>query len=86
MLLGGRLHDDFNEITGTDGTVLTINGGSFFIKQPAGNGKDHNYVPNCYNENYENGTAKITVCGGIFEKFNLAADDSAPESDQIPCI
>lgn len=31
---------------------------------------DKSFMLNCYDANYANGTAKITVCGGTFNNFN----------------
>lgn len=55
---------------------LTVNGGCFYVQQqdPTGGAK---FTLNCYNENYADGSAKITVNGGEFLSFNpiSAGDD-----------
>lgn len=56
-----------------------INGGTFSIKQPnttAGEGA-HDQMINAYDENYANGTADITICGGTFYGFNPTAANDA---------
>lgn len=50
-----------------------IKGGKYSIQQTYPNaGKAYGFVLNCYDANYKNGTAKIIVSGGEFEKFNPA--------------
>ena len=49
-----------------------IKGGKYSIQQPSGLSSPYGYVLNCYDANYKNGTAKIIVTGGEFEKFNPA--------------
>ena len=58
-----------------EGTAL-INGGRFSIQQrgskfdPETQLTGYVFVLNCYDANYKNGTAKIKVSGGEFNKFN----------------
>lgn len=50
-----------------------IKGGKYSIQQTFPNAaKAYGFVLNCYDENRENGTAKILVSGGEFVKFNPA--------------
>lgn len=50
-----------------------IKGGKYSIQQTYPDaGKAYGFVLNCYDKNYKNGTAKIIVSGGEFEKFNPA--------------
>ena len=50
---------------------LTVEGGMFSVQQTySGAGKEYEFVLNCLDANYKNGTATITVSGGSFEKFN----------------
>ncbi len=49
-----------------------INGGVFEIQQTASSGKEYEFVLNCYDANYKNGTASIVVKGGTFVGFNPA--------------
>ena len=51
---------------------VEIKGGKYSIQQPSGLSSPYGYVLNCYDANYKNGTAKIIVTGGEFEKFNPA--------------
>ena len=52
---------------------LTVNGGTYSIQQLYGDtSKAYEFVLNCYDDNREAGTAKITVNGGTFENFNPA--------------
>ena len=54
---------------------VTINGGSFAV-EPFGEPYGYNFLLNCIDAAYKNGTAKIAVAGGTFEKFN-PADNTA---------
>lgn len=45
---------------------LVVNSGMFLVQQLDQNTGDERFTLNCYNENYKNGTAKITVNGGMF--------------------
>lgn len=58
-----------------EGTA-NINGGKYTIQQLNGNKVQDEYglLLNCYDTNRANGTAKIVVTGGTFEKFNPAAN------------
>ncbi len=49
---------------------LTVNGGTFSVKQKHASEYPDGYVLNCYDANYRNGTASITVSGGTFLGFN----------------
>ena len=52
---------------------LTVKGGAYSIQQKYPDAaKADEFVLNCYDEHRTEGTAKITVTGGIFEKFNPA--------------
>lgn len=50
---------------------LTINGGTFDIKQLSGQG-DRRFTINCYDSSYKNGTAKVSISGGTFNGFDPA--------------
>ena len=62
---------------------LVVNGGCFMIQQLDPNTKDERFTLNCFNENYKNGTAKITVNGGMYLNFDptKAGDDGDYLSD-----
>lgn len=50
-----------------------IKGGTFSVKQKFPNPtKPYEFVINCYDESYRNGTASVTITGGSFENFNPA--------------
>lgn len=49
---------------------LTVNGGTFSVKQEFPSEYPYEYVLNCYDANYQNETASITVNGGTFLEFN----------------
>ena len=49
---------------------LTVNGGTFSVKQKYSEEYPDEYVLNCYDDNYKDETASITVNGGIFQGFN----------------
>lgn len=51
---------------------LVVNGGTFSIQQTDPN-KHYAFLLNCFDKNYKNGTARITVNGGTFENFNPRA-------------
>ncbi len=50
---------------------LTVNGGKYSVQQkfPTA-GKENEFVLNCLDANYKNGTAKILVTGGSFYEFD----------------
>ena len=50
---------------------LTINGGTFDIKQMSSQG-DRRFTINCYDSNYKNGTAQVSIKGGTFNGFDPA--------------
>ena len=50
---------------------LTINGGTFDIKQLSSQG-DRRFTINCYDSNYKNGTAQVSINGGTFNGFDPA--------------
>ena len=50
---------------------LTINGGTFDIKQMSSQG-DRRFTINCYDSNYKNGTAQVSINGGTFNGFDPA--------------
>lgn len=61
-----------------------IYGGNFSIEQTSGiTNKNYTYVLNCYNDNYKNGTAKITVCGGTFENFDPSAENAGDDGSYV---
>lgn len=50
-----------------------IKGGTFSVKQKFQDPtKPYEFVINCYDESYRNGTASVTITGGSFENFNPA--------------
>lgn len=49
-----------------------INGGTYSIQQVASKANPYDELLNCYDENYKNGTAKISVFGGTFTNFDPA--------------
>lgn len=51
---------------------LTVKGGTYSIQQIYSSEKPYEFVLNCYDKHRTDGTAKITVTGGTFEKFNPA--------------
>lgn len=54
---------------------LTVNGGQFAVATPADiAGKEYEFVLNCLDANYQNGSAQIVVKGGEFTKFNPQAN------------
>ena len=49
---------------------MTVNGGTFSVKQKYSSEYPNEYVLNCYDDSYKNRTASITVNGGTFLGFN----------------
>lgn len=49
---------------------LTVNGGTFSVKQKYSPEYPDEYVLNCYDDSYNNRNASITVKGGTFLEFN----------------
>ena len=49
---------------------LVVNGGAFSVQQKFSETQPDQFVLNCYDSNYKNETAKITVNGGSFAGFN----------------
>lgn len=73
---GGKLTVENGEFVGNvhalyakEGEIY-VNGGTYSIQQLFAAGKEREYVLNCYDEDYKNGTAKISVTGGTFVGFN----------------
>lgn len=52
-----------------DGT-LVVNGGTFSVQQKYSDAQPYEFVLNCYDASYKDGSAQITVYGGSFEGFN----------------
>ena len=51
--------------------TLVVNGGTFSVQQEyPDSSKAYEFVLNCYDDHYRNGSASILVTGGIFENFN----------------
>lgn len=62
-----------------------ITGGTFSIQQLSNvEGAAYKYVLNCLDENYANGTAKITVSGGTFVGFDPSAEIEAVPGNYLP--
>ena len=54
--------------------TLVVNGGTFSVqrKYPQDEAKAYEFVLNCFDANYKNGSSSITVNGGTFVNFNPA--------------
>ena len=50
--------------------TLVVKDGTFSVQQKYSEAQPYEFVLNCYDSNYKNGSAKITVYGGSFEGFN----------------
>ena len=60
---------------------LTVNGGTYRVQQTYSATQPYDFTLNCYDASYTNGTAKITVNGGTFYKFdpqNCSAEPGGP--------
>ena len=72
VIYGGSFAGNISAVYVFEGEAA-IYGGTFSIQQTAPNAeRAYNYLLNCYDANYANGTAGITVCGGTFENFDPA--------------
>lgn len=79
LIENGEFNGNITSVYVYEGT-LTINGGEFRIQQ-LDSEKGYQFLLNCYDANYKNGTAKIIVKGGKFYGFNPAAN--AAESEDM---
>ena len=76
LINGGKCTIENGEIIGNVHAVyvlegeLTVNGGTFSVQQVFSQNQPYQFVLNCYDASYKNGTAKITVNGGSFVGFN----------------
>ena len=52
--------------------ALTINGGTFDIKQLTSGQDGRRFTINCYDSSYKNGTAQVSINGGTFNGFDPA--------------
>ena len=64
---------------------LTVNGGEFDIQQLSDH-SDKRFLLNCFDENYQNGSAKVIVKGGSFHGFNPANDKSESLNGKIDFV
>ena len=60
---------------------LTVKGGHFSVQQKYSTAQPDDFVLNCLDANFKNGTAKITVTGGTFEGFDPMHSKSEPTTD-----
>lgn len=72
IIESGTYKGNVHAVYVTNGEI-EIKGGTFSVKQkypdPA---KADEFVINCYDASYKNGTASVTITGGSFENFNPA--------------
>lgn len=70
VIEGGHYNGNIHAVYVTEG-VAEIKGGTFEVQQKYPDAeKADEFVLNCLDENYKNGTAKIIVTGGTFIGFN----------------
>ncbi len=69
VIEGGHYNGNIHAVYVTEG-VAEIKGGTFEVQQKYSAEDPDEYVLNCYDANYINGTAKIIVSGGTFIGFN----------------
>lgn len=69
VINGGNFVGNISAVYVREGEAV-IYGGTFDVKQLSEVTNDKSFMLNCEDENYANGTAKITVCGGTFTGFN----------------
>ena len=68
VINGGIYNGNISAVYVYEGEAV-INGGTFLIQQTDPE-QGYKYVLNCYDENYANGTANISVRGGTFYDFD----------------
>lgn len=68
IINGGVFTGNVSAVYVLEGEAV-IYGGNFSILQKSEQG-DYRFLLNCYDANFEAGTAKITVCGGTYNGFN----------------
>lgn len=73
VINGGKFVGNISAVYVKEGEAA-IYGGEFSIMQLTAD-NEYDEMLNCYDANYANGTAKITVCGGAFTKFNPEASN-----------
>lgn len=61
---------------------LLVKGGNFSVQQKYSTAQPDEFVLNCLDANYDNGTAKIVVKGGSFKGFNPADNDSENRNNE----
>ncbi len=76
-LEGGRYIGNIHAVYVHTGE-LTVNGGYYEVQQTYSAAQPYDFTLNCWDANYTNGTAKITVNGGSFYKFDPQASNSEP--------
>ena len=69
VIEGGHYNGNIHAVYVLEG-VAEIKGGTFEVQQKYSAEDPDEYVLNCYDANYINGTAKIIVSGGTFIGFN----------------
>ena len=81
VIYGGNYVGNISAVYVHTGEAV-IYGGTYSIQQLSGNGETgYEELLNCYDENYKNGTAKITVCGGTFYD---SSPEAANDGDLVP--
>lgn len=72
IIESGTYKGNVHAVYVTEGEI-EIKGGTFSVKQKFQDPtKADEFVINCYDESYRNGTASVTITGGSFENFNPA--------------
>ncbi len=82
IINGGTFEGNISAVYVHSGEAV-INGGTFSIQQKDAT-NPYRYVLNCLNENYKNGTAKITVTGGTFVNFDPADPNAGDDGSFVP--
>lgn len=72
IIESGTYKGNVHAVYVTEGEIV-IKGGTFSVKQKFSNPtKADEFVINCLDKSYRNGTASVTITGGSFENFNPA--------------
>ena len=77
IINGGTFNGNIHAVYVYNGS-LVINGGSFDIQQLYSATQPYDFVINCYDANYNNGTAGYVINGGTFYNFDPSNSHSEP--------
>ena len=89
VIFGGKLTIESGTFIGGDTAVyahsgeVVINGGTFEATQKGTGLSPYTYTLNCFDANYKNGTASITVNGGTFKNYDPRFNNAEGKNTQF---